>query len=185
MNIKGGTGLNCANEALMAENGGFINAEDFDGSGSDIGAWMDDEGDINAPRSTFDGCRKPIYLASGGKGNFSDSSAQNCTGDWAVEAIQNAHPTLTNLNASGSAGGGIRFFEGTHGTAVSADVSGAGGDGIVCSRLSSCAAELVDASSVGGTGFVVSKGSEIQAHNASGSLSKTANTVTSDGIIYQ
>ena len=66
-----------------------------------------------------------------------------------------------------------------------ADASGAGFNGILASRGSTINADGADASGAVAIGIYASGGSTINADGATGTLSQTANTLTSNGIIFQ
>jgi hypothetical protein len=69
--------------------------------------------------------------------------------------------------------------------ADSADASGAGSFGIVADNGSTISADSADASGAGSYGIVADNGSTINAVGATGTLIQTANTLTSNGIIFQ
>lgn len=105
--------------------------------------------------------------------------------NYGLHAAHGSTINAQNANASGAGDTGIFATSSSTINAQGADASGAGSYGIVAAKGSTINATGADASDAGDEGFRVYSGSTINAHDVTGTLSQTANTVTSDGIIFQ
>lgn len=102
----------------------------------------------------------------------------------------NEGSTINLRNATGTDCGehGIQVTEGSRVEARAVNVSGSGWAGVLATSGSVVDFRQGDASNSGGNGFSpihVQRGSIINAHEATGTLSQTANTLTAAGIIFQ
>ena len=98
------------------------------------------------------------------------------------------HGSIINAagaDASGAGNRGIVADQGSTINAESANASGAGTDGIFAGHGSTINANGADASGAGAYGIRGYKGSTINASGATGTLYQTANTLTSNGIIFR
>ncbi len=130
---------------------------------------------------------------AGGHGLFAaEGSTINATGadasgavNYGLHAAHGSTINAQNANASGAGSYGIFATSSSTINAAGADASGAGSSGIFASDGSTVNAYGADASGAGQYGIRVYSGSTINAHDVTGTLSQTANTVTSDGAIFQ
>lgn len=90
-----------------------------------------------------------------------------------------------NADASGSSNNGIYASGGAFISAENALATDCGGVGVFANRGSFIDAYTVNATGAGSYGISVANGSIVAASNASGTLIKAANTLTSVGIIFQ
>jgi hypothetical protein len=108
----------------------------------------------------------------------------NKHGIMAVDAGSSAN-VLAGAGVNDAGTYGIYATRGSTINAYVADASGAGSYGIYASRGSTINADSADASGAGTHGIGAYNGSTINADGATGTLSQTANLLTSNGIIFQ
>jgi hypothetical protein len=111
------------------------------------------------------------------------SGAEGSSG--CIVALDGSTINANLANASGSWGNGIYAYRSSTINAYQANASGAGTHGILANHGSTINAEDADASGAGTYGIFAYKGSTINANGATGTLSQTANTLTSNGIIFR
>jgi len=144
------------------------------GSSADVlaGAGVNDAGDIG------------IYAY---RGSTIDAGGADASGaeNYGIYAYSGSTINAGGANASGAGNIGIRASRGSNINAGGANASGAGNHGIRASRGSTIDAGGANASGAGDIGIRAGSGSTINAGGATGTLSQTANTLTSDGIIFQ
>ena len=140
---------------------------------------------IDAQEMNASGCNVACQASDSSSIDFSGGDASNATGDFAIQAASASSIAATLANASGSAGIGVRAFENGTISFDNGDASGAGSHGVVAGRGSRVSCRTTDASGTSGDGFRVENGSILSANNATGSLSQTSNSISSDGIIFQ
>jgi len=125
-----------------------------------------------------------IYAYRGSTITASSADASGA-GDNGIVATRGSTINAEGADASGAGIHGIVATRGSTINAEGADASGAGDNGIYATRGSTINAEGADASGAGGYGISAYRGSTINATLATGTLSQTANTLTSRGIIFQ
>jgi hypothetical protein len=162
--VWAGAGVNDAGTyGIYARNGSTINAYAADASGAGArGIHAKDGSTINA--------------------NSADASGAGAQGFHAEDG------STINAYAAGASGAGARGIYANDGSTVnanSADASSAGAQGIHASYGSTINAYSANASGAGTYGIYARNGSTINADGATGTLSQTANTLTSNGIIFQ
>lgn len=194
-----------ANRGYHALHGAILDARSGSATGcGDVGILANAACLIDATEADVSGSYVGVRASAGCKIHFWAGLAANC-GAIGVEATEGCEINALDADVSGSAigvsanksstvnaesivgsgcGTGIAAARGSTVNAQSADVSNAVSIGINCGDMSTVNAKDADASGAGTTGFNVYRAGQINASSGSGTLSKTANTLGSDGIIY-
>lgn len=160
---------------------------------------MDTSGTANSQKGiNVSNCSKAIILegcgvknATGIGLNVENSSMGVCEGSifsgaglYGILSINSSIVHATNVNVSGAGSIGIN----TRASLVNAagcNASGAVRYGVVCGSAGLLNIHGGDCSGAGTTGIIVENGGIINADVATGTLSQTKNTITSEGIIFQ
>jgi len=123
-----------------------------------------------------------------GAGSSADVLAGAGVNDAGYYGIYASRGSTINAYAAYASGAGARGIIATNGSTINADgadASNAGSYGIYASRGSTINAYAADASGAFTYGIYAKGGSTVNAAGATGTLSQTANTLTSNGIIFQ
>ena len=171
---------------IVASRGSTINADAADASGAgDTGILANEGSNINADGVYASGAGSHGIHANEGSNINADGADVLGAGDNGIHASSGSTINAERVDASGVGSQGIVASRGSIVNAYSADASGAGTHGILAIRGSTINAYAADASSAGTYGINVHRGSNINAEEATGTLSQTANTLTSNGTIFQ
>ncbi len=185
--ILSGCGVQDAGSyGIYAAEGSTINATGADASGAGShGIFAYSGSTINAAGANASGAGgHGLFAAEGSTINATGADASDA-GNYGLHAAHGSTINAQNANASGAGSYGIFATSSSTINAAGADASGAGSSGIFASDGSTVNAYGADASGAGQYGIRVYSGSTINAHDVTGTLSQTANTVTSDGAIFQ
>jgi len=185
--VLAGAGVNDAGtNGIYAYGGSTINAGGADASGAGSHGIRANRGStINAGGADASGAGSHGIRAYDGSTINADGANASGAGNNGIYAYGGSTINAEGANASGAGNYGIYANRGSTIDAGGANASGAGDNGIRANRGSTINAEGADASGAGDNGIYANKGSTINARRATGTLSQTANTLTSDGIIFQ
>jgi hypothetical protein len=144
-----------------------------------------------AQRGSICNARAVIASAAGQDGIFCESSVvyalsanvSNATRHGINASNGRVFAQLANANACGQ--NGIQGTEASQIDATSATLTNAGASGAIAIGMSLIICRSANASGSVSTGFTVGQGGQISASLATGTLSRTANTIGAAGIIFQ
>lgn len=209
IHAKSVTATNCGSAAFAAINGGKVTCTGAVGTGSLQGIFSREGGLVEAG-NFFGG--EPSFVATGctdtgifcAAGSCVVAPGANVSGSvLGVDVDDTSEVSLQGINANNCTLAAIRVRDNSSANVSFGTATGSGGDGIVASNASNVHAAGTDVStSIGqsiyslygsninfrnGTAgtITVLGGSTIYAAGATGTLSKAANTLTVDGVIYQ
>ena len=178
--------------ALIAAAGARIVGGNVTAQNCDNGAHASGMGEILCFSFDFTGANYHVLYAQDGSkvsatGGVAPNSGSELTGSLGgvIEAFSASTVDAGGVDVSNALHNAIWAARGSTINANTANVSGSDGDGVFAARGSTINAHDVNASDVTGTGADVSNGGVINANGLTGTLGKTANQVTSNGIIFQ
>ena len=186
INAEEANATNAGRSGIYADSGSTIDADRANASGSEyFGIYADSGSTINAYSADASGAGDyGIYAKSGSTINAYAVDASSA-GDYGIYAKIGSTINAEGANASSAGTYGIHAGGGSTINAEGANASSAGAVGIYAENGSTINAEEANASSAGAYGIWLSGGSVINASGTTGILSQTANTLTSNGIIFQ
>ncbi len=130
--------------------------------------------------------RHGVFVSSNARGIILSGCGVKNAGSYGIYATNTSTISALGANVSGAGSFGILADNGSIINARSINASGAGSFGIYAANASTINARNANASSTGNYGIAVYDGAAIiNASNATGTLSQTANTITNRGIIFQ
>jgi len=186
INAGGADASGAGNNGFIASRGSTINADgaNASGAGSD-GIYATSGSTINAEGADASGAGTHGISAASGSTINADEADASGAGTHDIRAYRGSTINADGADASGAGDKGISASRGSTINADGADASGAENNGISASTGSNINAKGANASGAGGNGIFAYEGSTISANGATGTLSQTANTLTSNGIIFQ
>lgn len=185
--IRGGDFSGSGSIGLRARGGTKVDAQDCDFSGATSFGMRVEGTNVYALGCDASASDIGVYTKSASVISMRSATVTNC-GSVAVEVDGSSRVDLQNADLSGAGDRAINALGGEV-DARDANASNAGGRGINASNGATVKARGADGrvggDTTGSNDIRVNTGAIIAAYNASGGLSQTANSVTSDGIIFQ
>ena len=192
INASLATARNCGEAGVFEQLGAIVVAIEIDVSGSETGFNAQQGGEITAPGATANNCSRRVLEASRNvRINIRALSADNCGGDLSgdfsgvIEGLEGSHVNIEEAQITNCQHTAVWMARNCSCNANGSSVEGADGIGYFAAQLSSINCRNANASGTTDEGMEVSNGSFIAANGASGTISQTANSITSDGIIFQ
>ena len=185
----GGVADGCGENGVYALKSSEIAADDLHATGCDIGAKCEDGSSVTISGPTVD-LSGSLSTAAFAEDNSEINAFQgNLSGalNRGVQANHNSIVTCRECDVSGATDRAISAFGVSTINAESANLSGAGVNGCRADRGSTVDVTSANCQVGGGPSaadIVCSTGSTVIAHGATGGVSKTANVLNTDGVIF-
>jgi hypothetical protein len=162
IDVSGADLTNCGQYGIHATSG-TVDASGADTTGCDRGVFAERAGVVDFGSGTASNCSFGIYAQNGSTVNANEVIATGCTNTGIFASAATVH--AEDGDVSGATTFGVRYVSQANGNIRNANCQRGG------------ASDPDD--------IVVGRGSILAAHGASGGISQTANSITSDGIIFQ
>ena len=160
-----------------------LNGATFTGAG-DTGIFISGGCVVDCEGVDVSNCETGLYVGNGSVVNAKSITANSCS-HYGVVVSGGSQACLDGATVTDAGWDNIYVTSASQVSCELATAADAGRYGIKSARGSVVNAYNVDASNAGSYGFRVEEGGIIAAKYATGTLSQTANSITSNGIIFQ